>query len=158
MFGSRANQKEGDGKDDTCSNKTAPALHHLFLYQDPPLSHPLPLIGSSQLWAKHFQYLYPSTQILVVTSTLYAYEDGTASRFRKVGTKSSYYPKNAIRHWETIFFITGGQHNIRAVINLLTGDLFNDCFCNSDYKPIWSKKGRFVYNEVEKNWKKSFIG
>ena len=29
------------------TTETAPALHHLFLYQDPPLSHPL--IGSSQL-------------------------------------------------------------------------------------------------------------
>lgn len=26
----------------TCSEKMAPALHHLFLYQDPPLSHPPP--------------------------------------------------------------------------------------------------------------------
>ena len=49
----------------------------------------LPLIGSSQLWARHFPYLYPSTPILGITSTLNAYEDGTASKFRNVGTKSS---------------------------------------------------------------------
>ena len=55
--------------------------------QDPPLSHPL--IGSSQLSAKHFPYLYPSTKILGITSTLYAYENGMASKFRNVGTKSS---------------------------------------------------------------------
>ena len=69
------------------TTKTAPALLHLFVYQDPPLSHPL--IGSSQLWAKHFPYLYPSTPILGITSTLHAYEDGTDSKFRNVGTTSS---------------------------------------------------------------------
>ena len=69
------------------TTKTAPALHHLFLYQDPPLYRPL--IGSSQLRAKHFPYLYPSAQILCITSTLYAYEDGTDSKFRNVGTKNS---------------------------------------------------------------------
>ena len=46
-------------------------------------------IGSSQLCAKHFPYLYPTTQILGITSTLYAYEDGTDRKFRNVGTKSS---------------------------------------------------------------------
>ena len=69
------------------TTKMVPNLHHLFVYQDPPLSHPL--IGSSQLWAKHFPYLYPSTPILGITSTIYAYEDGTANKFRNVGTKSS---------------------------------------------------------------------
>ena len=68
------------------TTKTAPAHHHLFLY---PFPIPLLLTGSGQLWAKHFPYLYPSTQILGITSTLYAYEDGTASKFRNVGTKSS---------------------------------------------------------------------
>ena len=78
---------------DTCSEKrplttkTAPALHHLFLYQVRLLR--IPLIGSSQLLAKHFPYLYPSTPILRITSTLYAYEDGTDSKYRNVGTKSS---------------------------------------------------------------------
>ena len=32
---------------------------------------------------------YPSTPILGITSTFYAYENGTASKFRNVGTKSS---------------------------------------------------------------------
>ena len=73
-----------------------PALHHLFLYQDPPLSHPL--IGSSQLWAKHFPYLYPSTPVLCITSTLYAYEDGTDSKFRNVDTISSDAGRLPIRH------------------------------------------------------------
>ena len=67
--------------------KTASALHHLFLYQDPLLSHPL--IGSSQLWAKHIPYLYPSTPTLGITFMLNAYEDGTASKFWNVGTKRS---------------------------------------------------------------------
>ena len=34
-------------------------------------------------------YVYPSTQILGITSTLYAYEDGTDRKFRNVGTKRS---------------------------------------------------------------------
>ena len=38
---------------------------------------------------KHLPYLYPSTPILGITSTLYAYEDGTDRKFRNVGTKSS---------------------------------------------------------------------
>ena len=46
-------------------------------------------VGSSQLCAKHFPYLYRSTPILDITSTLNAYEDGTDSTFRNVGTKSS---------------------------------------------------------------------
>ena len=69
------------------TTKTATALHHLFLYQAPPLSHPL--IGSKQLWAKYFPYLYPSNPILSICSTLYACEDGTDSKFRNVGTKNS---------------------------------------------------------------------
>ena len=32
----------------------------------------------------------PLIPILGITSTLYAYEDGMASKFRKVGTKSSH--------------------------------------------------------------------
>ena len=54
-----------------------------------PFPIPFPLIGCSELWAKHFPYLYPSTQILGITSTLYAYEDGTDRKFRNVGTNSS---------------------------------------------------------------------
>jgi hypothetical protein len=56
-----------------------------------PMCHwnPPPLIGSRQLWVKHFPYLHPSTSILGITSTLNAYEDGTSSKFRNVGTKSS---------------------------------------------------------------------
>ena len=64
-----------------------PTLHHLFLSDDPPLFHPL--IGSSQLRARRFPYLYPSTAILDITSTLYAYENGADNKFRNVGTKSS---------------------------------------------------------------------
>ena len=44
------------------TTKTALALHHLFLYQDPPLSHPL--IGSSQHWAKHFPQLQSCVSLL----------------------------------------------------------------------------------------------
>ena len=58
--------------------------------------------GIHELWAKHFPYLYPSTQILGIISTLYAYEDGTDTEFRNVGTKSSdagrLPKKNTIRH------------------------------------------------------------
>ena len=54
-----------------------------------PAPFPIPLTASSQLWEKKFPYLYPSTPILGITSTLYAYEDGMASKFRNVGTKSS---------------------------------------------------------------------
>ena len=32
--------------------------------------------------------LHPSTQILGITSVLYAYEDGTDRKFRNVGTKT----------------------------------------------------------------------
>ena len=78
----------------------APALHHLFLYQDPPLSHPL--IGSSQLWAKHFPYLYPSSPILGITSMLNACEDGMASKYQNVGTKSSDTGRLPKRH-NTVF-------------------------------------------------------
>ena len=54
-----------------------------------PFPIPLPLIDSSQLWTNIFRYLYPSFPILSITSTLNAYEDGAASKFRNVGTKSS---------------------------------------------------------------------
>ena len=37
----------------------------------------------------NFQFLSPSTPILGINPTLYTYEDGTASKFRNVGTKSS---------------------------------------------------------------------
>lgn len=48
--------------------------------------------------------------------------------------------------------------NIRVVINWLIYGLFNDSLSNADYKPVWSKKkGRFVYNEVEKTWEEPFI-
>ena len=63
---------------------------------------PIPLIGSSQLWAEHFPYLYPSTPILGITSTLYAYEDGTANKFRNVGTKSSDAGRLPKRHNKTL--------------------------------------------------------
>ena len=53
------------------------------------MTSPLPLTGSSQLWARLFPYLYPSTPVLGITSTLYAYEDGTDRKFRNVGTGSS---------------------------------------------------------------------
>ena len=72
---------------DPWQTKRPPALHQLFLYQDPPLSHPL--TGSSEPWAQNFPYLCPSTPIMGITSTLNAYEDGTDRKFRNVGTKSS---------------------------------------------------------------------
>ena len=64
-------------------------------------------IGSSQLWPKHFPYLYPSTQILGITPTLYVYEDGMASKFRNVGTESSdagRLPKKHNKATVTLFF------------------------------------------------------
>ena len=54
-----------------------------------PFPIPRPLVASSQLWAKNFPYVHPSTQILCITSALYAYEDGTDIKFGNVGTKSS---------------------------------------------------------------------
>ena len=49
-------------------------------------------------WAKHSPYLSPTTQILVITSTLYAYEDGMDIKFRNVGTKSSHAGRLPKRH------------------------------------------------------------
>ena len=102
------------------TTKTAPALHNLFLCQDPPFPIPLSLIGSSQLWVKHFPYLYPSTPILVITSTLYAYEDGKDRKFRNVGTKGS----DAGRLHK--------RHNTACMCQLITQDnLFFDIMpCN----------------------------
>ena len=86
---------------DTCSEKRPLPSITCFSNKTCPFPTPLPLIGSSQLWAKYFPYLYPSTQILGSTSTLYAYQDGTDRKFRNVGTKSSdagILLKNTIRH------------------------------------------------------------
>ena len=49
--------------------------------------------------------LHPSTPILGITSTLNAYEDGTASKFRNVGTKSSDAGRLLKRHNTIISFV-----------------------------------------------------
>ena len=85
MFGSKltgANQRERDGKGAGLGTDG---------------------VGQGPFWLSGavFSYLYPSTQILGITSTLYAYEDGTDRKFRNVGTKSSdpgRLIKNTIRH------------------------------------------------------------
>ena len=67
------------------------------------------MFGSKLARAKQFPYLYPSTPILGITSTLNAYEDGTASKFRNVGTKTSdagRFPKRhntiVVTYWNNI--------------------------------------------------------
>ena len=49
--------------------------------------------------------LHPSTPILGITSTLNAYEDGTASKFRNVGTKSSDARRLPKRHNSTFICV-----------------------------------------------------
>ena len=56
------------------------------------------MFGSELTRAKHFSYLYPSNPILCINSTLYAYEDGTDSKFRNVGVKSSDAGRSPKRH------------------------------------------------------------
>ena len=65
---------------DTFSEKTAP-LNQNDPCPPPPVSLPRPAPFPSPDWlqstlSKTFPYLYPSTQILGITSTLYAYENG----------------------------------------------------------------------------------
>ena len=41
------------------TTKTAPALRHLFLYQDPPLSHPPPSDWLQSTLSQHFPVFTP---------------------------------------------------------------------------------------------------
>ena len=53
----------------------------------------------------------------MTTSTLYAYEDGTVSKFRNVGTKNSdarRLPKNAIRHSEMELLLSSETSALKA--------------------------------------------
>ena len=107
---------------------TAPALHHLFLYQEPSLPIPLSLIGSSQLWDKHFPYLYPSTQILDITSTLIAYEDGTDRKYRNVGTKSSDAGRLPKKHNKAFNTRRNFEIKINVTFHFMwPNNVFNDC-------------------------------
>ena len=66
-----------------------------------PFPIPLLLIGSSQLWAKHFPYLYPSTSILGITSTLtpMKMELPVSSETSALKTQTpGDYPKDTKRH------------------------------------------------------------
>jgi len=54
-----------------------------------PTAFPFLLLALVNLQPNIFPVLYPSTPILCITSRLYAYENGTASKFRNVCTKSS---------------------------------------------------------------------
>ena len=66
----------------------------------------IPRIGvEGYKYGKHFPYLYPSTPILFITSTLYAYEDGTDSKFRNVATKSSDAGRLSKRQYGTVYHL-----------------------------------------------------
>ena len=126
----RTNQREGNGK-----GAGALALHHLILYQNPPLSHLLPLIDSSQLGADIFRYLYPSTPIL--RSTPRNMELPVTSETSALKTQTpGHYPKDTIRsgHFLRILTSFSCKEFVFSHRLILAMSLTNNCPTNSGMK------------------------
>ena len=127
---------------DPCSEKTAPPLPTpVSLPRPAPFPSPS-LIGSSQLSAKHFPHLYPSTQILGITSTIYDYEDGTDIKFRNVGTRSSDAGRLPKRH-NTAF-------NTRRKFEIKSGKYLPTVRRGVAPEPPWSNHLRRVSTKIRK--------
>ena len=84
------------------TTKTAPALHHLFLYQDPPFPIPQTLIGSSQLEPNVSRIYTPQLKswVSLLRSTLMKIEliESSETSALKAQTPGDY-PENTIRHF-----------------------------------------------------------
>ena len=76
----------------------------------------------------------PSTQILGITSTLYACEDGTYRKFRNVGTKSSDAGRLPKKH--NTAFNTRRKFEVNIKIEIITSELILR-FCGMCRRVVW---------------------
>ena len=109
------------------TTKTAPALRNPFLYENPPPSQPLALIGSSRLWAKHFPVFIPLNtnpgyhfygQRLWILELSVSSETSALKKLRRRGD----YPKDTLRQhmkrYERPFF-----YKLSAFCHLQNGQM-----------------------------------